>query len=88
MTRASPELPRPLCSFGHVHSHLAPTALPEPLAVPSSLRQRGIPAQHGNGSDLCSLLDWDQDMDYLETVAHNHITFLEDAEGKFPVCLS
>ena len=84
-TRASPELPRPLCSFGHVHPHLAHTALADLLALPSSLMQQGIPAHHGNGSDLCSLLGWDDVMEYAEKLVNDKLKILEHGGGKFSV---
>ncbi|RMB89192.1 hypothetical protein DUI87_34454 [Hirundo rustica rustica] len=35
-----------------------------------------------------SIEDWNQNMDSREALAHNHFKSLEDAEGKFSVCLS
>ncbi|XP_053809337.1 uncharacterized protein LOC128793906 isoform X5 [Vidua chalybeata] len=52
--------------------------------VPSSRRLKGIPAHHGNGSDLCSLLDWDHE---LENLVNGGLKTLPEA-GDNPVAES
>ncbi|XP_023803477.1 uncharacterized protein LOC111945014, partial [Cyanistes caeruleus] len=50
--------------------------------VPTTPRQKWIPAHHGRGSDLYWLLDWDQDMDYLEAQLDDSWQDLENAGAK------